>query len=115
MTRTAKRIAGVIIAVVAFLLAALVVQIPAGPKADDLRSQIEKSLPLGSSAEQVAEFVKRVGMEQSAYLERERMINGIVRGVKIGLFAETSLYARFYFDEKGRLQRFTVEEVSTSL
>ena len=48
-------------------------------------------------------------------LERERMINAIKRGVSKGLLSESSVYVRFYFDEKNMLQRFTVEEVSTSL
>jgi cell division protein FtsL len=115
MATKTKKIIFVALALVALVLAALVVRIPTGPNAEEVRNQIEKALPVGSSRERVSEFAKSNGMEQSNYLERERMINAIRRGVSKGLFADSSIYVRFYFDDKNTLQRFTVEEVSTGL
>lgn len=109
-----KWIAGVAVVLV-LVIASLVVQIPLGSSAEEIRNNIEQSVPLGSSRQQVSDFARKAGMEQSPYLEKERMINAIKRGVSKGLFSETSVYVRFYFDEKGGLQRYTVEKVSTSL
>lgn len=115
MTAKTKKILIGAIAFVALIIAALVVQIPTGPNAEQLRSEIEKGLPIGTAPGRVVEFAKKQGMEHSNYLERERMINAIKRGVSKGLLSETSVYVRFYFDEKNTLERYTVEQVSTSL
>ena len=61
----------------------------------------------------MAEYVRKAGMGEGNYLEHERMINAMVRGVSKGPFIEKSLYIRFRFDEKGQLESFTVNEVST--
>jgi hypothetical protein len=115
MAGKTKKIVSVALVLVALLVGALVVRIPMGPTADEVQKKIVEALPVGSSPEVVSEFAKNIGMEQSSYLENERMINAIKRGVSKGLFSESSVYVRFYFDEKNTLQRFTVEEVSTSL
>jgi len=114
MATKTKKILIWVIAFVALIVAALVVQIPAGPNAEELRREIEKGLPLGASSDRVAEFAKKQGMEHSNYLQQERMINATKRGVSKGLLSETSLFVRFYFDEKNTLERYTVEKVSTS-
>jgi hypothetical protein len=115
MTAKTKWIVGALGAVIVLVLAASLVQVPMGPSASEMRASIDRSLPIGSSRDRVVEFAKDQGMERSSYLERERMISAIRRGVSKGLLSETSDYVRFYFDEKGALQRYTVEEVSTSL
>ena len=104
-----------VLAIGAIALGALVIKIPTGPMPDQLQREIEKTLPVGSSRDLVAEFAKNHGMEYSSYLQTERMINAIKRGVSKGLFFESSVYVRFYFDERNLLQRFTVEEVGTGL
>lgn len=114
MTTASKWTLGIATAIVVVLMG-FVVQIPMGPSADEIRTKIEQLLPVGTSLDHVSEFARREGMEQSPYLERERMVNAIKRGVARGLFSETSVYVRFYFDEKKALQRYTVEEVSTGL
>jgi hypothetical protein len=113
-TKTKKILVGVI-ALVALIVAALVVQIPVGPNADQLRREIENGLPIGASPDRVAEFARKQGMEHSNYLPQERMVNATKRGISKGLLSETSLFVRFYFDEKNTLERYTVEKVSTSL
>jgi hypothetical protein len=115
MTRRARRALILAVAVIAVIIGALVVEVPTGPTADQLRAEIEKTLPIGSSRALVSEFARTHGLEHSSYLERERMINAIRRGVSKGLFSESSIYVRFYFDEKQALERFTVEKVGTSL
>jgi len=102
------------IAIAALIVVALVVQVPTGPNAEQLRREIEKGLPIGVSPDRVAEFVEKLGMEHSNYLRQERMINATKRGVSKGLLSETSIFVRFHFDEKNTLERYTVEKVSTS-
>jgi hypothetical protein len=114
MSPVSKRVVGTICAVVILLVAAFLVRIPFGPSAKEFQSQISQALPIGSSRERVVEFAKSHGMEQS-YLQRERMINAMLRGVSKGIFIETSLYVRFGFDEQDRLSTVSVEEVSIGL
>jgi hypothetical protein len=115
MTVMPKKVLIGAIALVALIIAVLVVQVPTGLNAEQLRSEIEKGLPIGAAPGRVVEFAKKQGMEHSSYLEQERMINAIKRGVSKGLLSESSVYVRFYFDEKNTLERYTVEKVSTSL
>jgi hypothetical protein len=115
MATKTKKIVVSAIALIVLIVASLVVRVPMGPNAEELRNEIEKALPIGTSRDRVVEFANKHGLEHSNYLERERMINAIKRGVSKGLLSESSAYVRFYFDDKGTLQRFTVEEVSTSL
>lgn len=115
MSPAAKRVVGGLLVVLALLVAAVTIRIPMGPSVRELQSQIDQALPKGSSRERVADFVRRSAMGEGIYLDRERMINAMVRGVSKGLLMETSLYIRFRFDEKGQLESYTVEEVSTGL
>jgi hypothetical protein len=114
MTKT-KKITASVVVLVGLILAALVVRIPIGPSAEQLRADAARELPIGSSRDQVVAFAKNHGMEQSTFLERERMINAIKRSVSRGLFSETSVAVQFYFDEKNTLQRISVNEASTGL
>jgi hypothetical protein len=109
------KVLSVAIALIALIIAVLAVQIPTGPNAEQLRREIDKGLPIGAAPGRVVEFAKKQGMEHSSYLEQERMINALKRGVSKGLFSESSVQVRFYFDEKNKLERYTVEKVSTSL
>lgn len=115
MTLTTRRV--LLIALAAFLLlgGALTIRISSGPTAEEMKHQIEATLPLGSSTDKVINFVIKQGMTHSDYLPRERIINARLYGVKKGLLYEESLYVQFRFDSTGALQSFSVEEVATSI
>jgi hypothetical protein len=115
MLTNANKIIASIVLLIALVIIALVARVPVGPSVAELQKDLEKELPIGSSRDQVAASVKNHGMEQSPFLERERMINAIKRGVSRGLLSETSISAQFYFDEKNALQRFKLDEISTGL
>jgi len=104
-----------LITIVVLAVIAFAVRVPIGPDVAEARQQIERALPMGSTAEDVIVFLDSKGMEHSKYLLAERQINANIGVVSKGLFSETSLFAEFHFDTRDRLKSFAVETVSTGL
>jgi hypothetical protein len=104
-----------LIAIVIMAVVALAVRLSVGPGITAARQEIEKALPIGSTAEDVIGFLDSKGIEHSKYLMPERQINARLGVTAKGLVSEKSLFAEFRFDGQHRLKSISIETVGTSL
>lgn len=85
------------------------------PSAAETQARLQSALPVGSTASEVTTYLDREGIEHSGYVERERIINAILRDVEKSLLVSRSIRVDFHFDNAGKLVAIEARDVRTGL
>lgn len=73
-------------------------------------AMLAETLPKGTSKDEVIAFLDKYGIEHSRWLAASNSIKAILRHRKGWLVVERVLEMEFYFDQKARLDSFTIKE-----
>lgn len=114
-TRWRLRKRATLFGALAFLGSCIVTEATYPLSVRDVETLLSRTTPPGSSHAQVSAALDSLGVEHGAYRQETRMLYGIWRATRTDLVCQTSIRARFVFDEGGRLIRSEPQEVYVCL
>jgi hypothetical protein len=88
---------------------------------DEIKRNVEISVPIGTSKRDVISFLDKNGFEHSAeykpklYYEKNKEISAVAPGKKYGVLTTAKVYIIFRFNEEDRLIEIETREVKTGL
>jgi outer membrane protein assembly factor BamE (lipoprotein component of BamABCDE complex) len=94
------------------------------PSAEDMRKEISKHLPIGSTKSQVSNFLgsRKIShsdiQDHNEYDEQHRWVNVTIMTASIrheGFWSQSHVYMVFYFDDSGQLTKYDVKNVRKGL
>jgi hypothetical protein len=95
-------------------------------RVEDVKEMFEKELASQASHREVLSLLDSKGISHTEYFMarvfdvgkddyvEQRLIQASIRNAETRWLTEYSIYLRFYFDEYGRLEKYTVTRVSDS-
>lgn len=81
----------------------------------ELDQQLRANLPVGTHHTRVVAVLDSLNVEHSGYRNDTGDVAAIWRRTSVRLFDESAIQARFYFDVRGNVIRYVLEERITAM
>jgi hypothetical protein len=81
----------------------------------DVEAQLQRLVSPGATIGEVAAKLDSLGVDRSPLTPESTELRALWRRTRVGLIDESSIQARFLFDERGALIRYEVKELITAM